>query len=330
MRVFQKMHGHVMGSYPCFDDVKEAVEYLQQAGHDKQELFLPYPDKGELKQPFKHWYWAKKGDEGKYFMSDDGWIAPVLKIYEMKRGKYEFFTNGNPAGAVALKMPFGTYVYSRLKSGDKSGVKMLVSKIPADTVSFVTKSRIAGKFLTKKKMMFAYLMYATGDPVFAYKRGVLKGVHISQIVMTEKLLQKAFDLLKDEYVINEIKSYMPTEKDENEFKERMKQCFIDNGVDGYVVGMSIIAGLRANETNKLKTGGMGHAKFIELMSSAIEYANGNKPSLIGNKEKIEALDPTKAVQALPGKEPPKYAPPRPEIMDKVNEILPQDKEKGSD
>lgn len=317
-----------MGEYPCFDDVNEAVKYLQDAKHDKQELFLPYPENGSLKQPFKHWYWAKKGDEGKYFMSDDGWIVPVLKVYEMKRGKYEFFKNGNPAGAVGIKTPFGTYVYCRLSTGKKSGVKMLVSKIPATSVNFVKKSRIAGKFLTKKKMLFAYLFYATGDPIFAYKKAVLKGYHIAQIVMTEKLLQKAFDLLKDEYVIKEIKSYLPMEKDENEFKARMREAFIDMKVDGARVARSIFAGLVANETNKLKTGGMGHAKFIELLSSAIEYSNGNKQSLVGANNKPEGLDPAKAVQALPNSQN-GLLPPNPEIMDKVEEAFTDVKKEGS-
>lgn len=276
-----------------FESTNEAIELLSKdewsyLNINNQSLEWTLDEEGKPKSPFNFWTGDlcnyddyKPPKIGDWVRSDDGYIIQVLNVWvrpqTMPRvigssGKREniifrYKETGEIRYTVIVKTVCGTRNCINNANGKWTINKMIVNYLTLleasrPRTSMAAEYREMGKHLTMKKMLFAYYCVVFLNPVKAYwevnnSRNMYNiGKNKAQY---RKIVIRALELLKDEYVVREIKSYMSIE----DFKNKLKEAIANEGMGVDKAVKSLKLGLQANEQNPKKAGGLGHLGFIK-------------------------------------------------------------------
>lgn len=267
MRFYTLRFGKYIGEHPVYNDNTEAFDNLNN-GHANFLRDFQTP----VTINFKLWT-DPDVKAGEWIRSDDGRIVQCLN-------RYDFFKIAKRLGnkklptTVSIKTVFGVFsYYHKAKGGLAIYKKMLadpktMGDVTFNRVSITNQCTIAGKFLTKKKRLFAYYVVVTGNPVASFAK-INKNKRI-----TKNIYKNAFALLKDPYVLAEIKTYTTMD----DALARIQKAFADKNLDAERIAEEFDDGLKA-----VKKGTMAHAKWTELLRdtwSKIENVQiaGNTPS----------------------------------------------------
>jgi len=273
-----------------FESTTEAIELLQKdewsyLNINNQSLEWTVDEYGRAKSPFRHWaeglteydkYIPPK--VGDWICSDDGFIVQVLDIWirphiiargngAKKERKIYCYPDGKPRFNVIVKTACATVNAVNNKDGSWNCRKLIINfktlqQAYQSSTSLATEPREFGKHLTYKKRLFAYYCCVYLNPVKAYWEVNNYSAKFSSTVdriKARKIVVDSLELLKDKYVIKEIKTYM----DIQDFKNKLKDSLEKEGLGIDRAVKSLRLGLEANETNPKKTGGLGHRAFIK-------------------------------------------------------------------
>ena len=308
VRIYTLKKGKFAGDHYIFNDNEEACKYLstklENLNVNKQDLLDPL-------DCFPHW---SKGEIGDWVRSDDGRILQVLNIYYGKSAGREYSTKtGNWVGTKMVKTVVkpaclygkagGTIVIPCLLADPKS-----LTDVHFNRASIGQHKTIAGKYLTMRKRLFAYYVYLLADPIRAYnivfnvrqrRFGKYKATHVM------------FKLLKDEWVIKEIQSYLPTKMEKESFKERLTKALEDKNLGPERFAAEMDDGLK-----KTKPGSMSHSTWVKMLGSINQYAFTEK---LGTGLEDKSLEAKQLNEGQPERE--ALLPPKDEIMNKVDKNL---------
>ncbi len=223
--------GKNKGTHYIFESTTEAIEYLTR------ELKHLNTNNQKIDNPltaFNVWYQAEKGD---WVKSDDGLIMQCLNSWTFyhknaKGNIKHFIENGNPVCTYTFRFPFGVFYKYNKANGSLSESKCVVRQALATyntRLGRMSKEfHVLGKYRTKKKLLFAYYVAQTGDPVGALMK-VMSEFRTHLRTKKERLVtpvKLAVDLMLDPYVIQEIKKHVTNMES---FKEILKKSLADNG-----------------------------------------------------------------------------------------------------
>ena len=232
MREITITSGKNKGVHYVFESTTEAIDLLSgdlaSRNTNCQDMRLP------IDRVFPHWW---EGGVGDWVKCDDGYITQCMNRWEMvQRGKNNNtirYSNGMPMVTFVYKFVFGIYRKQLKKDGTLSGGRCLGAHCldfrGREPSSMAGKSYYLGKYKTHRKMLFAYKVAISGDPVASLLESIDKFKLMKQkshrvIGLPVKL---ALTLMQDPYVIEEIKRWTTMD----EFKDKLSKACEKYGAD---------------------------------------------------------------------------------------------------
>lgn len=232
MREITITSGKNKGVHYVFESTTEAIDLLSgdlaSRNTNCQDMRLP------IDRVFPHWW---EGGVGDWVKCDDGYITQCMNRWEMvQRGKNNNtirYSNGMPMVTFVYKFVFGIYRKQLKKDGTLSGGRCLGAHCldfrGREPSSMAGKSYYLGKYKTHRKMLFAYKVAISGDPVASLleiidKFKLMKQKSHRVIGLPVKL---ALTLMQDPYVIEEIKRWTTMD----EFKDKLSKACEKYGAD---------------------------------------------------------------------------------------------------
>lgn len=308
MRLYTVKFGKFGGNHYIFDSNTEAVQYLSEK---LSNLNVNQQNLSDPLDAFPHW---SEGIVGDWVRSDDGRILQILNIYKGKsNGRTHSARTGNWVGTKMVKTVVkpaclygkadGTIVIPCLLADPKS-----LTDVHFNRSAIGQHKTIAGKYLTMRKRLFAYYVYLLADPIRAYNivfnvRKRRFGHYNTTHVM--------FKLLKDEWVVKEIQSYLVTDMEKESFKDRLVKALEDKNLGPERFAKELDEGL-----NKTKPGSMSHSTWVKMLGQIDQYAFTEKttPGLDDKGLERKQIE-EKSLTA------PMLKPPKAEIFDRVDKSL---------
>jgi len=299
-----------------FDNTSEAIIYLTG---ELLHLNMLNQDLSNPLNAFRHW---QDGAKFEWVKCDDGCITQIMNRWDWVYDKYKDSEIYRTKSAV--KVVFGVYYKSSKKDGTYTMERMIglpktINDISLQPSTIGGNYTVAGKYLTKDKKLFAYYCAVTGNPFKAWmivKKTELTGSFRSM----RAVYTQAVDLMKDAYVLKEIKHYIPMD----EFKEKWKKALAKENIDIDRLAKSLNKGLTSAEV--VKPGSMNHKFFFEMSVNilrwsedtsgkiAIDGSEKPKPENLGNMGVEQIPENTVEVNTSFSQIPP----PRNEIKDMVD------------
>lgn len=333
-----------------FESTTEAIELLSKEewsylNVNNQNLEWGIDLDGKPKSPFKLWTGDlcryddyKPPRIGDWVRSDDGYIIQIQNVWvrpqTMPRklnGRTEqvihrYAKTGDIRFAVIVKTVTGTYNCINKANGSFIVNKMIVNfltiaEATRDRGSLATEPREMGKHLTMRKKLFAYYCVVFLNPIKAFwEVNNYRAMYIvgKSPIQYRKVVMKALELLKDEYVVKEIKTYMSIE----DFKNKLKDAIKNEGMGVERAVQSLKKGLDAVEKNDKKIGGLGHLGFLKATLDINKFVDDMDAKSLDtlNEEKGSISKATGHAVALPSQHAENMALPMPkeEIRMKVS------------
>ncbi len=258
MREYEILSGVNKGTYIIYDNVSEATEYLGS-------------------QPIKKWKESDIKDKD-WVQTDDGRVVQVIKVYSLSNSgtnnRYSYSKKtGNWIGTRSIKVCFGVFTIYGKANGTLVTNKMLAEPYRMEDFhknrsSITPRETILGKYLTKRKKIFCMILFYTGNPIYALNQTLNKN---RPMIAKNSLVHNSIELLKDEYVIKELKTYMKTEEESKSFKERMVGAFEAEDLDIKRFAAELNEGLITS-----KKGGLAHKQWVEMLGKIVTYLHEDK------------------------------------------------------
>lgn len=277
MRQYNILSGKNKGIHYIFDDEKE---------YNESEQFI---------NKAVNW---RDGDIKQWVFTDDGRIVQILNIYLLGNGKSKYMpryiynkTTQNWIGTKCVKVCFGVFNLYGKKNGDIISQKMLaepfrMEEFKKNRVSITAENTVLGKYLTKRKKMFVYYLFQTGNPVFALKMVLPKNL---PFLAKQNLVHNAIELTKDEFVVKELNTYMNNPENKASFREKLRIAFEAEELNAENYAKEVKLGIE-----QAKKGSLAHNKWVETYGKLLAFAEGDENS---NRE----LLPDEISKAVPAK-----------------------------
>lgn len=277
MRQYNILSGKNKGIHCIFDDENEYNESEQFTNKA-----INWRD-GEIKQ---------------WVFTDDGRIVQILNIYSLGNGKSKYMpryihnkTTQNWVGTKCVKVCFGVFNLYGKKNGDIVSQKMIaepfrMEEFKKNRVSITAENTILGKYLTKRKKMFVYYLFQTGNPVFALKMVLPKNL---PFLAKQNLVHNAIELTKDEFVTKELNTYMNNPENKISFREKLRIAFEAEELNAENYAKEVKLGI-----DSAKKGSLAHNKWVETYGKLLAFAEGDENS---NRDML----PDEISKAVPAK-----------------------------
>ena len=105
---------------------------------------------------------------------------------------------------------------------------------------------------------------------------------------------KALELMKDEFVIKELNTYMNTEEKKQTFRE-----MLHNSLEAEGLGVAdFVKELKEGITNA-KKGGLAHKQWVEMYGKIVTFSNSEEPDMLPEKMQQPLSYKTEAAVLLP-------------------------------
>lgn len=283
MRNYEILSGINKGTHIIYDNVKELQETLQDFS-----LVVP------------NW---KEGIDKQWVQTDDGRVVQILNIYSLSNYNGKFRPRyihskktGNWIGSKSVKVCFGVYTMYGKKNGDIVANKMLAEPFRMEDfrqnrTSITAQNTILGKYLTDKKKMFVYYVWMTGNPIYALKKVLNNNI---PYIAKKHTVYKALELMKDEFVIKELNTYMNTEEKKQTFKE-----MLHNSLEAEGLGVADFVKELKDGLRETKKGGLAHKQWVEMYGKIVTFSNSEEPDMLPEKMQQPLSYKTEAAVLLP-------------------------------